>query len=203
MPVYSMTGFASAAAAPRNEEVPSQPGVTVELRSVNSRFLDIAFRLPDELRHLEPALRDLLVGGLKRGKVEVRAALGRAADEGLPQPSSEQLNRLARMESSVAAWLPKAKPLSVHEALQWCRGSGAPTAAPQWDELTLTAAREGLSARREARGREGERLVQILMERVHKLPRPSPRCRWWSNANRSAFWSAGTRPCKAQGPAMP
>lgn len=169
MPVYSMTGFASAAAAPRNEEVPTQPGVTVELRSVNSRFLDIAFRLPDELRHLEPALRDLLVGGLKRGKVEVRAALGRAADEGLPQPSSEQLNRLARMESSVAAWLPKAKPLSVHEALQWCRGSAAPTAAPQWDELTLSAAREGLSALREARSREGERLVQILMERVHKL----------------------------------
>lgn len=98
MPVYSMTGFASASAAPVAEGEAHPAGVTVEMRTVNSRFLDIAFRLPDELRQVEPALRELLTAGLRRGKVEVRALLGRSADEGLPQPSTEQLNRMARID---------------------------------------------------------------------------------------------------------
>ena len=112
-----MTGFASASASPVAEGVSPAPALTIELRSVNSRFLDIAFRLPDELRQMEPAIRELLVAGLRRGKVEVRATLGRTADDGFPQPSSEQLNRLARLESQVAGWLPKAQPLTVHEVL--------------------------------------------------------------------------------------
>ncbi|WP_310733338.1 YicC/YloC family endoribonuclease, partial [Ideonella azotifigens] len=111
-----MTGFASASASPVSDVETALPGITVEIRTVNSRFLDIAFRLPDELRQLEPAMRELLVAGLRRGKVELRAAQGRAAEEGLPQPSPEQLNRLSRLETSVQAWLPKAPPLSVHEA---------------------------------------------------------------------------------------
>ena len=100
MAVYSMTGFASASAAPANEGAAATAGVTVEFRTVNSRFLDVALRLPDELRQIEPALRELLTGQLRRGKVEVRAALGRSSDEGLPQPTTEQLSKLARLEST-------------------------------------------------------------------------------------------------------
>lgn len=168
MSVYSMTGFASASAAPVVEGSHSPAGVTVEFRTVNSRFLDIAFRLPDELRQVEPALRELLVAQLRRGKVEVRAQLGRSADDSLPQPTAEQLNKLARLESSISGWLPKAQPLSVHEVLQWARSGGA-TQATGLDELALRAAKEGLVALKEARAREGERLVQILAERVQKL----------------------------------
>lgn len=169
MAVYSMTGFASASAAPVSEGGNAQPGVTVEIRAVNSRFLDIAFRLPDELRQIEPALRELLVAGLRRGKIELRAAVARSADEGLPQPTAEQLNRLARLESSVSGWLPKAQPLSVHEVLQWCRGGAGNVAPARLDELAHRAAREALAALKEARAREGERLVAILMERVVRL----------------------------------
>ena len=168
MAVYSMTGFASASAAPTAEGAATQAGVTVEFRTVNSRFLDISFRLPDELRQVEPALRELLTAQLRRGKVEVRAALGRATDDGLPQPSAEQLNRLARIESAVVGWLPKAQPLSVHEVLQWTRGT-ATTLPSGLDELALRAARDGLVALKEARSREGARLVQILMERITRL----------------------------------
>jgi uncharacterized protein (TIGR00255 family) len=141
----------------------------VEVRSVNSRFLDIAFRLPDELRQVEPALRELLVGGLRRGKVEMRAVIGRGSDEAVPQPSAEQLNRLARLESSITGWLPKAQPLSVHEVLQWTRGGGASAAPTRFEELAQQAARLAVEALKEARAREGERLVQILMERVNTL----------------------------------
>jgi len=164
-----MTGFASASATPVAEGSAPAPSVTVEFRTVNSRFLDIAFRLPDELRQVEPALREVLVAGLRRGKVEVRAALGRGGEEAVPQPTSEQLNRLARLEASISGWLPKAQPLTVHEVLQWCRGGSANQSETPLDELLLQAAREGLVALKDARAREGERLVQILMERIVKL----------------------------------
>jgi len=79
MPVYSMTGYASvqssAPSAEGNTDSSASPTVRfgLEIRSVNSRFLDLSFRLPDELRHTEPALREHIVQHIKRGKVEVRA----------------------------------------------------------------------------------------------------------------------------------
>ena len=112
MPVYSMTGFGSASAgglsgspadgAPGAET----PTVTVEFRSVNSRFLDISFRMPDEIRQHEAALRELVAAACKRGKVDVRVSVGRASAEDWPQPAPDQLNRLSRLEGAVLSWLP-------------------------------------------------------------------------------------------------
>ena len=180
MPVYSMTGYASATAGagatPETgtiAEAPSQgsagsesPAVTVELRSVNGRFLDLHFRLPDELRSLEPALRELLASALRRGKVEMRIATRADAETTWRQPHPEQLSKLARLESTVQSWLPKAPHLSVHEVMQWCR-TGAIT--ERLDEASLDAARRAVTGLTEARAREGERLVKILMERVKRL----------------------------------
>jgi uncharacterized protein (TIGR00255 family) len=172
MPVYSMTGFASVCAAQEASGDATPLSVTVEIRSVNSRFLDLSFRLPDELRQLEPGLRELLVAGLRRGKAELRLSPSRSSDDGLPQASSTQLNRLARLEATVVGWLPKAAPLSVNEALQWCRGgagNGSDGSTAALDELAVQATRGCLAALKEARAREGERLVQILMERLGRL----------------------------------
>lgn len=169
MAVYSMTGFATASASPAHDADSGGPGVTVEIRSVNSRFLDIAFRLPDELRQVEPALRELLTSGLRRGKVELRAAVGRHQDDTLPQPGADQLNRLSRLEATVQGWLPKAAPLSVNEVLHWCRGSSAAPQAAGLDELAQQAARAAIDSLRQARAREGERLVAMLLDRVAQL----------------------------------
>jgi len=49
--------------------------LAVELKSVNSRFLDLQFRLPDDLRQVEPRLRELLAARISRGKFECRMAL--------------------------------------------------------------------------------------------------------------------------------
>jgi len=172
MAVYSMTGYASATAgaaaiAAGSGETPAAgSGVTVELRSVNGRFLDLGFRLPDDLRGLEPPLREMLGAAFKRGKIELRLSTQREADSNWPVPAPEQLNRLARLEGSVQAWLPKAAPLSVHEALQWCRNGGA---AERLDEAALEAARRCVAGLRDARAREGERLVKVLMERIDRL----------------------------------
>lgn len=169
MSVYSMTGYgcASRSAAPGTESADHAGGsVTVELRSVNGRFLDLTLRLPDELRSLEPALREIVAAECKRGKVELRMASGREGGNDIPRPGIEQLSRLARLESSVQGWLPRAAPLSVHEALQWCR-----TAAPaaRLDELALETAREAAAALNQAREREGARLAQVLSERTAAL----------------------------------
>ena len=69
--VHSMTGYGSAT---RDHELGR---LSLELRSVNSRFLDVAFRLPDELRVLEPVLRDALALRVGRGKVDCRASVQR------------------------------------------------------------------------------------------------------------------------------
>jgi uncharacterized protein (TIGR00255 family) len=180
MPVYSMTGYASATAGAQSatETTSTSDGVTarsspattstvmVELRSVNGRFLDLGFRLPDEFRSLEPALRELLNSTFRRGKIELRLNTQREAETGWPQPQPEQLNRLTRLESTIQGWLPKAQSLSVHEVLQWCK-SGTP--AEQLDELALDAARRCIDSLSQARAREGEKLVVVLMERVKRL----------------------------------
>ena len=175
-----MTGYASATAglgaAPETgtstEAISARSGtspaasVTIELRSVNGRFLDLNFRLPDEFRSLEPALRDLLAAALRRGKVELRLNARTESDDAWPVPQHDQLNRLGRIESTVQSWLPKAKSLSVHEVMQWCKGGAL---VERLDEVALDAAKRAITGLSEAREREGERLVAVLMERVKRL----------------------------------
>jgi len=180
MAVYSMTGYASAAAggaaaeesaaaadnlAPRTGAA-GKASVSVELRSVNGRFLDLGFRLPDEFRALEPGLRELLTAAFRRGKIELRLNARTVSETHWPQPQTDQLNQLARLESTVQGWMPKATGLSVHEILQWCKGS-APT--EHLDDVAMDAARRCIAGLREAREREGAKLVAVLMERVKRL----------------------------------
>jgi uncharacterized protein (TIGR00255 family) len=162
MAVYSMTGYAGAASEPLD----SAPAVTAEARSVNGRFLDLALRLPEELRALEPALREMLSAGFKRGKIELRLVAAGEAEAAFPVPTAEQLNRLAYQQSAIQGWLPQAPSLSVNEVLHWCRG-GAPQR--RLDEPALDAARRCIAGLREARAREGARLAAMLQERVARL----------------------------------
>lgn len=170
MPVYSMTGYANSLAQPPKAEdgaPPIQASVSVELRSVNGRFMDLSMRMPEELRGLEPQLRELIAARFKRGKIELRINAQREADGGWPQPQPDQLNRLANLEAKVRAWLPQAAPLSVHEAMNWCKSGGATPV--QLDAATLEAAKACVEGLAESREREGEKLVAILSERIKRL----------------------------------
>ncbi|NHK99260.1 YicC family protein [Rubrivivax benzoatilyticus] len=165
MAVYRMTGYANAASAPAGDGGAAS-SVSVEARSVNGRFLDLSFRMPDDLRGLEPALRDLLGTAFRRGKIEMRISAQRDSDSAWPNPNPEQLNRLLRLESSVQGWMPQARGLSVNEVLQWCRnGAGG----ERLDEAALEAARQCIEGLKDARAREGKRLVAMLMDRLGKL----------------------------------
>jgi uncharacterized protein YicC (UPF0701 family) len=165
-----MTGYANSLAQPPKAEDGNNAAlasVSVELRSVNGRFLDLSMRMPDELRGLEPQLRDLIAARFKRGKIELRINAQREADGGWPQPLPDQLNRLANLEAKVRGWLPQAAPLSVHEALNWCKSGGA--APIQMGAATLEAAKACIEGLAESREREGEKLVAILAERIKRL----------------------------------
>jgi len=165
-----MTGYASAqhgASAEDGGASGRNSRLGLEIRSVNSRFLDLSFRLPDELRAHEPALRALLTARLKRGKVEVRAAIDNDDGNSLPAPSTAMLQRLAMLQDTVQSWLPDARSLSVSDALRLA-SSGA-NSAIDWSSMLPTLAEQALTELLEARAREGKRLATMLLDRIAQL----------------------------------
>ena len=177
MAVYSMTGYASV--------VVSDPGLSLELRSVNSRFLDLSFKVADELRHLEPALRETLTTALRRGKIEVRLALQRERPAStVPEmqiPDAAQLQHLVRLQAAVRQQLPQARELSVAETLSWLRSAAASNTeveaslTPVLQEAALAALaamaalEQAVQGLRDSRAREGDKLVAMLQDRIAQL----------------------------------
>ena len=164
-----MTGYASAQHTPGGNAEIATPAacLALELRSVNSRFLDVVLRLPDELRPHEPALRELIAKRLKRGKVELRVSVEAAAGSALPDVPVRTLQRLAAAQQQVRVWLPEAAPLSVADALRLAAGDNA--ASPALGEALLPLARQALDELVAARQREGARLLALLQERITAL----------------------------------
>jgi uncharacterized protein (TIGR00255 family) len=173
MPVYSMTGYASAqqsaAPAPAGQDAKSVPAsrLGLEIRSVNSRFLDLTFRLSEELRQHEPVLREMITGKLKRGKVEVRAALESTSGDSLREPTPRMLQRLNALQDNVRAWLPDAKTLSVADVVRMCATDG--NAEVDWAQALTQLAGKTLDQLMSAREREGARLAIMLLGHLKQL----------------------------------
>ena len=168
-----MTGYASAqsGAAQPGAEAESNKAprlrIGVEIRSVNSRFLDLAFRLPEELRQHEPALRNLLNGRLKRGKVELRAAIETPQTAQVADPSPRLLQRLNAVQDQVLAWLPGARPLSVADVIRLASAEGQQPG--DLGEQLLPLAGAALAEMISAREREGHRLAGMLTGHLVQL----------------------------------
>src|SRR5665213_2020885 len=112
--ILSMTGFAALSA-----EL-SGAALSVELRSVNHRYLDLTLRLPDELRAQETALRERIAAELKRGKVECRVGLARnPAAAGSLAVDTRRVVELAAAAANVQGLAPGSAPISVAEILRW------------------------------------------------------------------------------------
>jgi uncharacterized protein (TIGR00255 family) len=93
-----MTGYAAVQGPLQGAQAHGGGMLGLELRSVNSRFLDLSLRLPDELRQAEPALRELIGRQLKRGKVELRASLESAGSQTPAAPSARTLEQLRQLQ---------------------------------------------------------------------------------------------------------
>ena len=173
MSVYSMTGYAAVQSNTASSGTETESGsdtsarLGVEIRSVNSRFLDLAFRLPDELRQAEPALRDLLTAKLKRGKIELRVSLDSTSTSNLRAPSSVTLQRLGSLEDNIRSWLPQAGVLSVADVLRLATNEDKKP-HDHSDEL-IKLAKKALKELLLAREREGGRLKQMLQDRTGQL----------------------------------
>ena len=165
--IHSMTGYAAASA------MLGALSLHLELRSVNSRFLDLNFRIGDELRHCEPQLRAAISARLQRGKVDCRLQMqaDAAAQEGAAlRLNAALLERLAEAQADVRRRLPDAAPMAVGEILRW---PGVLEETPL-DEAAIVAAVEELTRRAlddfiASRAREGEKLAAVMQDRVDAM----------------------------------
>lgn len=180
MPVYSMTGYASLQTPIQSHDdvqntTPSAQNqqLHMELRAVNSRFLDISFKLSDDLRTFESDLRTIVQHHLQRGKVELRAYLRQASSANcniIHPPSVPALQQAAHIQAQIHNWLPHARGLSVAEVLRLSTAEQhtAPDSA-QLKKTLHTSTTELIQQLKHARAAEGKKLTEGLRSRCVQL----------------------------------
>ncbi|MEZ5615308.1 MAG: YicC/YloC family endoribonuclease [Rhodocyclaceae bacterium] len=163
--IHSMTGYAA-----QMRDI-GRGILHLELRTVNSRYLDMNFRIAEEVRVVEPGLRELISGRLNRGKVDCRLNLLPSATA----PREASLNRpllqqLADLQAGVRDRLPEASPLSVAEVLRWPGMLGDDQLAPDTLQAECAAlAKSALDELVATRRREGAKLAAMILERVERM----------------------------------
>ncbi|MEC5398268.1 YicC/YloC family endoribonuclease [Uliginosibacterium sp. H1] len=163
--IFSMTGYAVV-----SRDI-GRAVMQLELRSVNSRYLDLAFRIVEDLRFAEPLLREHINASVSRGKLECRLSL-QAATSGAPELklNTAMLDQLSVAQARVQARFPQAAALSVGEVLRWPGMLAEDAAAQDTLNAELQAlAKQALEELRDTRAREGEKLAAMLRDRVAQM----------------------------------
>lgn len=163
--IFSMTGYATA-----TQETP-YGSFSLELRSVNNRYLDIQFRLPDDFRKQEAAMRELLSTRLGRGKVECRLNFSPATNTGDNQQlDNTLLDKLLQLDRTVKTLHPTAQSLTVAEILKWPGMLGNDNfPIDELGEISIGLLQVALEDLKAARTREGNKLRFILLGRTHQM----------------------------------
>ncbi len=160
--VASMTGFGSAVR--QNATLV----VEAEVRSVNARYLDLTVKCPDDVRSIEPAVRERVAKTMSRGKVEVRLSVRQAVSSAVGAVNAETIGNLLQAQALVLKHAPAAPALSANEILRW-PGVLADNAAGDRevrDVMVLSALDEALAALHASRLREGKALADTISNRV-------------------------------------
>jgi uncharacterized protein (TIGR00255 family) len=163
--IYSMTGYAAA-----HRDL-GDAVLHLELKSVNSRYLDIGFRCGEEVRFLEMPLREKITAAVSRGKLECRVnLLAQATAPRERTPNRAVIAQLGGMERAVREALPGAAPLTVAEVLRW-PGVLAEEAVDQGrlQAECLALADAAIAEFLASREREGQKLAEILLERASRM----------------------------------
>jgi uncharacterized protein (TIGR00255 family) len=163
--ISSMTGYAV------TTRETSGGTLTIEMKSVNSRFLDLQFRINDDLRALEPALREAIMARITRGKVECRLSFGRKTGAGQsPALNAAVLSTLALLQADIRGQFPDAPPLTVNELLRWPGViEEAQIAHDTLQADVVSAMVDTVAAFVESRSREGAALQAMLESRITDL----------------------------------
>jgi uncharacterized protein (TIGR00255 family) len=164
-PLRSMTGYAVETA-----ELPIAQ-VILELRAVNSRFLDLAFRMGEDFRALEPQLRERIASAVQRGKVECRVNLAPRQEAALPNELNTTLvAQLKDLANAARASFPDARVMSVAEILRWPGMLGDTAPDPEaLQNAALACLDAALVQFNTSRAREGDKLKAVLLERVNAI----------------------------------
>lgn len=162
--VHSMTAFG------RAEQVASFGNLHVEIRSVNQRYLEPHFRLPDSLKVLEPALRDSLRQRLARGKVECSLRFEAAEASQAPAVNTQRLKEIAEALAAIQRQVPDATPPTTLNLLN----QPGVMAAQHLDPETIQAAaiqlfEQALDEVIAARAREGAKLAKMITTRLEAV----------------------------------
>ena len=163
--IQSMTAFA------RQSAGTDRGTLSVELRTVNHRYLDCSFKLPDPLRALEPKLRDLAGKALSRGKMDCQIRLQVSAAE--PQDmavDSDKLAALLAAATEVQQQLGDSTPIDPLRVLQFPGIYSARESSDEELQKTALALFEAaLSELQDNRRREGEKLAEMILDRIDKV----------------------------------
>lgn len=158
-----MTGYAAAAAgSPRGT-------LSLELRSVNSRFLDLQFRIVEALRAHEPMLRERISARVARGKIDCRLSLTEEPAQGATQLNGEMISRLKVLADAARKSFPDAAPLSMADILRWPGIVADPTDDEGLRSTVDTLCIHALDDFVAARSREGAKLAAGIVERVRAM----------------------------------
>ncbi|HET7403711.1 MAG TPA: YicC/YloC family endoribonuclease, partial [Usitatibacter sp.] len=163
--IASMTGYASAA---RESAAGS---IAVELKTVNHRYLEFQTRMPEELRPLEPALREAVGARLSRGKVDCRITItpGAAAARAIT-PDMLAMQALSAASAKVVEAFPQARPLSVNEVLHWPGVLADANISPErLREEVMALIASAIHDLDQTRAREGAKLEAVLRERLESI----------------------------------
>jgi uncharacterized protein (TIGR00255 family) len=160
--IQSMTGYATASADS------ARGRLSLELRSVNARFLDLTFRVAEELRSLEPLLREAIGARLSRGKIDCRFYFNESAGvQSAQRLDAAALARLKALSEEARKAFPEAGALRVADVLRWPGvAAEAPLDEEQLRNVATSLCRRALEDLVAARGREGAKLAASIAERV-------------------------------------
>jgi uncharacterized protein (TIGR00255 family) len=169
--IYSMTGYASATRELVAASGTGGVSVSVELRTVNSRFLDLNFRMPEDVRVCEPTLREMLMNKLSRGKVDIRINLQRSEQSAnAGAVNRDALQQLALLERSVLAAFPEAGRLRTGEILRWPGVLAESGVSPEvLRDAVLECGKQAIGDLIDVRGREGAQLATMLLNNVSEM----------------------------------
>ncbi len=163
--IASMTGFANVTRPISGGNIGGT--LSFEIKSVNSRFLDLSFRFPDELRALEMPLRELLGKELARGKVECRAGWALKAGSGNETLDPDKLKRLQQLSAEVQGFFAECRGLSTADILRW--PGVVQSVELDWTALLPefhTMAAAAIQELKVVREREGARLADLIKTRT-------------------------------------
>jgi uncharacterized protein (TIGR00255 family) len=160
--ISSMTGFAAASLES------AQGSMGIELKTVNHRYLEFQTRIPEELRPLEPAMREAVAAKLTRGKVDCRITFTPLTVSARSlTPDADAMATLHAAAHLVAARFPDARPLSVSEVLHWPGVLAQDSlSADEVKEQVLGLVDRAIAELNQSRAREGAKLATVLRERL-------------------------------------